>query len=148
MAVTNRITGKLGRVYLTTPDGPESNWVADIFEWAAEFEIEAEPCGIKGEVSEVYSLGAFTGRVTAQRFSTTKDADAIFGAGVLSTAATAGVATVAVNKRVSYVLDQISGAFGSRITGTGIMRRGSINSPRAMALDTVEITMDSLPTIT
>lgn len=147
MAVTNRITGKLGRVYLDVPDGTESNWVADIFEWAAEFEIEAEACGIKGETNEFYSLGAFTGRVTAQRFSTTKDADAIFGAGVLATVATAGGATVAVNKRVIYTLDQITSAFGTRLTGTGIMRRGSINSPRAMALDTIEILMDSIPVI-
>jgi hypothetical protein len=48
---------------------------------------------------------------------------------------------------VSYILEHVSATVGTRITGTGIMRRGSVNSPRAMALDSVEILMTSIPQI-
>lgn len=148
MAAGTRITGKLGSISLNNG----TDIIADIFEWSAEWEIELEPCGVKTEIAETYSLGGFTGRITAQRFSTTLNADAILAQGQLRTAATAGLAGLAAagggGQRIVYVLHQIDGgANGSSLTGAGFIRRGALNSPRAMALDTLEIMMASIPVV-
>lgn len=140
-----RITGKLGRISLNAGGA----FVADLFNWTAEWELELEPCGIKGEIAEKYSVGAFTGRITAERFSTTTDNDSVFADGARDTANTANtIGSAGGGEQISYVLQQVSGGLqGTSIAGIGIISRGSLTSPRAMALDTLEIQMTSIPTL-
>ena len=144
-----RITGKLGRIFLNNGAGL---FIADLFEWTAEFELEMEPCAIKGEIEENYAVGGFSGRIRAQRYSTDGSNDSVFASGVVATANTAANDGTGVNgpsRRIQYRLEQIAGAAaGAIVGGQGIISRGGLNTPRGgMALDTIEIMMTSVPAV-
>lgn len=142
-----RITGKMGRVYLGDDATPANNLIAETFNWSLEFNIQADACGIKGEIAEQYSLGAFTGRITAERFSHSTNDDAKLADAVRDTAATAGNSVGGFS--VEYVLEQVDGGSqGATIAGTGFLVSGGLNAPRGgMATDRAEILLSSLPVI-
>ena len=140
----NRISGKLGQI--TVPGDTDSSPVIIglIFDWTIEFSQEAAECGIKGEIAEAYALGVFTGRLTAQRFATDATADSKLAAQMLLRAATAG--GILGGQRISFTAEQIAGA-GSKVRGSGYITRSGLTSPRQMALDTFEVVLDAIPTI-
>src|SRR5678809_1245347 len=103
----NRISGKLGHIYMPAAGNGSPVAVGLIFDWSVEFSQEAAECGIKGEIAEAYALGVFTGRLTAQRFATDLDNDSQLAATMLSTALTAG--GVLGGQRISFTAEQIDG---------------------------------------
>ena len=154
----DRISGKLGQVYIKKQDSTpvtvdSSNLVGLLYEWNLEFNVEAEPCGIKGEIAEKHSYGPLTGRITARRFASDLAADA--GAAnngltgfALQAAATAGSAATGGDEYY-VLLKQIAGAgVGTQIACNAMFVRGSLDSPRQMATDSCEWTITSVPAIT
>lgn len=150
----NRISGKLGRV--SSDNG--ANFHTLIFEWTAEWSVEAAECGIKGEAAEQYTIGVFTGRITAQRYATddpsggfppvASQGDSELARLARNQAITSTALVQAGGQPIEFVLEQIAGTnLGTRLTGTGYVTRGGLTTPRQMALDTYEITMNSIPLI-
>src|SRR6266403_1994886 len=101
--MSDRISGKLGEVFIAqqavTPVSIDvtssTNLIAFLFEWTLEFEIELEECSIKGAIGDDFSIGGFSGMITAQRFAQDqfKDADSSLNGlsgGALDEANTAG----------------------------------------------------------
>lgn len=148
----SRISGKLGRLSL---DGG-LNWLDGefLFDWTLEFQVEAAECGAKGDQAEQYTLGAFTGRVTASRYSSDDPDNAGSGQGdsllarrAVNAALSAGNSTGGT--AIEFALQQIAGAaIGTQIIGSGYVTRGGLTAPRQMAQDTFEITLNRIPAIT
>lgn len=143
--MANRITGKLGTVAFTDVVGTVSQTEIFLHDWTLEFSVEADACGIKGEIAEQYCFGAFTGRITAKRWSTDAGSDTRFARLPLNLANAASYKTGGIS--LDYTLRQVAGA-GVAITGSGYAVNGSLSSPRDMAEDMVEIILNSVPTIT
>lgn len=147
-----RLTGRLGTLTFN------SELVADLFDWVAEWEVEFAAAPIKGEAFNTGAIGGFTGRVTARRFvndankATTNYlalAEQVINQSL--SGLTSGVATGAgPGDAVTYVLDVKSGGGSTlaTITGDGVVRRGTLNAPRDLSNDTFEIEMTSIPVIT
>lgn len=136
MAVTDRITGKYGRVYLDNGGG--SNQILDIFNWQWEIGAEMLPCSIKNESFERYAVGVGTGRIRAERYITTK-----------ATMSQNIPTTIQNGQQVQFVLWLVNAsATYSTISGQGYISRAEVSAPHAKATDAIEITMDGGPTPT
>lgn len=139
MAAGTRISGKLGSIAL------EGGAVASyLFDWTLEFSREASECSIKGEIPEKFTMGSFSGRITAKRHSSNTADDSELARFVATQATAAAILTGGTT--VAYELRQIVGS-GQAITGQGVIVRGGLTSPRDMAEDSLEIMLTSVPTL-
>lgn len=150
----SRIVGKLGALYLDD-FGVTTGLVkvADIYDWTLDFEIDWDECGVKGTNTEDYSAGVVTGTVRAQRFLTDSATDPAAGPALLRTLtsqATTYVKSVTAGAKILYKLENIDGApftAANEITGSGVVRRSTMNNPRAMANESIEIMLTSIPVV-
>lgn len=130
-----RITGRLGSASF-------AGAIADLVNWTIEFNVEALACAIKGEAANVVAVGGFDGRITAERFVQSS------GTSTLAIGAPAQFASLPPGTVVAYTLSQIAGGGGAQIAGNAVVVRGSLNAPRDLARDTVELVLISIPTVT
>lgn len=148
----SRIVGKLGTLFLDD-FGVTTGLVkvADIYDWTLDFEIDWDECGVKGTNTEDYSAGVVTGTVRAQRFLTDSATDPAAGPALLRTLtsqATTYVKSVTAGAKILYKLENIDGSTsGNTITGSGVVRRSTMNNPRAMANESIEIMLTSIPAV-
>lgn len=139
-----RLTGRFGTLSI----GGDA--VADLHDWTLEYTVEAVPCPIKGERANAVAVGGLDIRITASRFF---DDGASGNADSLSKRAVDQFLTAnepdLPGTTVAYVLEQINGIAGhnARISGNGVVVRGSLNAPRDLTRDTFEIVGTSIPTI-
>lgn len=149
-----RLTGRQGTLSVSAAT------IADLFDWTCEWEVEWVAAPIKGEVFNTGAIGGFTGRVTARRFVNNANPAnithiSLAGIVVSTSAAGANIASgvstgEGPGSEVTYVLNVVSGGGVNvdTITGTGIVRRGTLNAPRDLANDSFELEMTSIPVVT
>lgn len=130
-----RITGRLGTVSVG------GNAIADVFNWTLDITVEAAQCPIKGEPGNTVSVGGIDVRVTVERYVDSA------GGSTLAKLAEDQFASLPPGTEVAYSLDQLSGAGGSTITGNGVVVRGSLNAPRSLVTDTIEIQGTDVPSV-
>lgn len=142
-----RITGRHGAIYLGISGSPVK--IADTINWELTVEQEAVACPIKGEVADPQALGGVTVRITAERISTNADIDAVLSKQIRANIPATGGSNDWNGVPVEYRLEQIDGGTqGAQVTGTGVIVRATLNAPRALANDTIEIMGTTLPTFT
>jgi hypothetical protein len=131
-----RITGRHGTVSIG------GNAIADVFNWTMEITVEAVPCPIKGEPYNTVAVGGIDVRITVERYVDSG------GGSTLAKLAEDQFASLPPGTEVAYALDQMAGSGGSQITGNGVVVRGTLNAPRDLATDTLEIHGTSVPAVT
>lgn len=135
-----RITGRFGTLSVDAGGGSPGA-IADLFNWALEFNVEAVPCPIKGEKANTVAVGGINVRVTAERMVDHT------GGSTLAALAVSQMGSDPPGTEVIYTLDQLAGSGGASITGSGVIIRGSLNAPRDLANDTFEIHGTTLPAV-
>jgi hypothetical protein len=125
-----RITGISGALYI----GSTPNKVADIYDWQFETSTDLLPVDIKGDFFHKFVPEAGGARFTAKRRNQ--------ASAVLSTLPP----DAALNgTQLLFRLDLVdaSGSY-TQITGQGYCSGGSLNAPRDVVDDTVELTFDGV----
>jgi hypothetical protein len=130
-----RITGHLGSVYLGDPQVK----VADTYNWVFETTAKIERASVKGDKWERKVPGRGDGTITIDRY-------------IQTTAVLTKEVADAVNsgEQLSFILEAIDGNVGfQQISGTAYMSRGTVGMPHDdKATDSVEMTLDGIPTFT
>lgn len=144
-----RLTGRFGTLSVG------GNAIADLFNWTLDFDVEALPCAIKGEASNPVAIGGIDVRITAERFVDNAGGSTLAKLAVdhftLTTPGTSGATVSAIpGAAVEYILDQdpTTGSGGARITGSGVVTRGSLTAPRGLANDRFEVVGTTVPVVT
>lgn len=122
-----RITGISGAVYLGSP----LTKFLDVYDWVFESTTDTQPVDIKGDYFHRFVADAGGARFTAKRRN---QAFAIFSP----------LAPIAAsNNALAFRLDLVdaSGSY-TQITGSGIVTSGSVNAPRDVVDDTMELLVD------
>ena len=125
-----RITGISGALYI----GATPTKVADIYDWQFETTTDVLPVDIKGDFFHKFSPDVGGARFTAKRRNQTS--------GVLS----ALPPDAALNgTQLLFRLDLVdaSGSY-TQITGQGYCSGGSLNAPRDVVDDVLELTLDGI----